>query len=84
MSAIDGGFRDQSQVERIRERMWGGREFGRAAVMIGAGFSRNAERSGPDVPVFPLWGDIAGTMYDSLYPPGSLEESAREDGRKAR
>ena len=81
---MHGGFRDQSQVERIRERLWSGREFGRAAVMIGAGFSRNAERGGPSVPVFPLWGDIANTMYEALYPVGSLEETARSTDRKAR
>ena len=80
----DGGFRDQHHIERIRQRMWVGREFGRAAVMVGAGFSRNAERGGPSVPVFPLWGDIAGTMYDALYPAGSLEETAREADRKTR
>ena len=81
---IDGGFRDQPQVERIRERLWSGREFGRAAVMVGAGFSRNAVRSSPDVPVFPLWGEIAGTMYDALYPPGSIGEMAREEDKKVR
>jgi hypothetical protein len=81
---MHGGFRDQSQVERIRERLWSGREFGRAAVMVGAGFSHNAERGGPSVPVFPLWGDIANTMYEALYPVGSLEETARSTGRKAR
>lgn len=79
-----GGFRDQSHIERIRERLWSGREMGRAAVMVGAGFSRNAERGGPSVPVFPLWGDIAETMYDALYPAESLGETDREADRKAR
>ncbi|MDP9437152.1 MAG: SIR2 family protein, partial [Actinomycetota bacterium] len=81
---IDGGFRDQSQVERIRERLWSGRDFGRASVMVGAGFSRNAERGSPDVPIFPLWGEIAGAMYDALYPSGSVGEAAREGDKKAR
>ena len=79
-----GGFRDQSHIERIRERLWSGREMGRAAVMVGAGFSRNAERGGPSVPIFPLWGDIAGTIYDALYPAGSSDETVREADRKAR
>lgn len=83
-SRSKSGFRDQSQVERIRERLWSGREFGRAAVMVGAGFSRNAERGSPDVPIFPLWGEIAGAMYDALYPSGSMGEAAREGDKKAR
>jgi hypothetical protein len=83
-SVIDGSFRDQPQVERIRERLWSGREFGRAAVMVGAGFSRNAERGSLNVPVFPLWAEIAGAMYDALYPPGSMGEAVREGDKKAR
>jgi hypothetical protein len=81
----DGGFLDQPQVERVRERLWSGREFGRAAVMVGAGFSRNARRSSPSVPLFPLWGGIADAMYDALYPQGgSSGEAAREDDKKRR
>ena len=80
----DNGFRDQHHIERIRERMWSDREFGRAVVMVGAGFSRNAERGRPSVPGFPLWGHIAGTMYDALHPAGSLDETFREADRKAR
>ena len=52
--------------------------------MVGAGFSRNAERGSPEVPIFPLWGEIAGAMYDALYPSGSVGEVAREGDKKAR
>src|SRR5215211_8183160 len=83
-SMIDGSFRDQPQVERIRERLWSGREFGRAAVMVGTGFSRNAERGSLNVPDFPLWAEIAGAMYDALYPPGSMGEAVREENKRAR
>ncbi len=50
--------------------------------MIGAGFSRNAMRSSLDTPVFPLWVDLAGAMYDALYPLNSASQVAREDDKK--
>ena len=37
-------FPDHAHVEQIRKRLWCGRGFGQAAVVVGAGFSRNAER----------------------------------------
>jgi hypothetical protein len=83
-SVIDRDFRDQHHVEKIRERLWVGREIGRAAVMVGAGFSRNAQRSSSEVPIFPLWGEIAEKMYDALYPPGSLAEAPRKKDKARR
>lgn len=74
-------FRDQPQIERIRERLWNGREFGRAAVMVGAGFSRNAERRSVSDPLFPLWSETARAMYEALYPSSDAQSSGREDGR---
>src|SRR5437773_2721251 len=61
-------FPDQIHLDKIREALWCGREFGRAAVMVGAGFSRNADRLSPSVPPFPLLHGLASTMYDDLYP----------------
>ena len=37
--------------------------------MVGAGFSRNAEKSRPAAPEIPLWSDLAIRMYLTLYPP---------------
>ena len=37
-------FPDQIHLEKIRADLWCGREYGRAAVRVGAGFSRNADR----------------------------------------
>ena len=71
-------FPDQTHIEQIRERLWCGREFGQAAVMVGAGFSRNTERISTDTPSFPMWRELAERMYDSLYPPGNLPEQDRE------
>ena len=35
--------------------------------MVGAGFSRNAQKSVASIPEFPLWKDIAEKMFDALY-----------------
>ena len=63
---------DQVHIEQIRKRLWQDREYGQAAVMIGSGFSRNAEKVSSEVPYFPLWGDLARKMFDELYPNGSF------------
>lgn len=70
-------FLDQPQIERIRERLWGERAFGRAAVMVGSGFSRNAERTSASAGTFPLWAEIGARMFDALYPQGSVPEPTR-------
>ncbi len=69
-------FPDQPQVERIRERLWSGHEFGRASVMVGAGFSKNARGSSPTLPSFPSWGELAGVMYEALYPPNRSDAAS--------
>ncbi|MEA2206555.1 MAG: hypothetical protein QOE77_3331 [Blastocatellia bacterium] len=71
-------FPDQIYLEQIRQRLWGAREFGRAAVMVGAGFSRNAQKTTASIPEFPLWIDIAENMFDALYPAGSVDEDKRQ------
>jgi hypothetical protein len=76
-------FPDQIYIEKIRQHLWSGREFGRAAVMIGAGFSRNAQKSSDGIPEFPLWKDIAERMFDGLYPAGSSDETRRQRSRIA-
>ena len=58
---------DQVQINKIRKYLWCGREFGQAAVMIGAGFSINAERISTSTPLFPLWDELAKCMYEFLY-----------------
>ncbi|HEX8430697.1 MAG TPA: SIR2 family protein, partial [Longimicrobium sp.] len=69
---------DYPQIEQVRRRLWTGREVGRAAVMIGAGFSRNADPIGPSAAPFPLWNTLAERFYDALYPSlGPDSERAR-------
>src|SRR4051794_31857358 len=62
-----GDFKDQIHVEKIRERLWSGREVGQAAVMVGAGFSLNARPVSPAATRFLLWTEIGHRLYDELY-----------------
>ena len=58
----------QIHIEQIRKKLWCGREFGQAAVMVGSGFCRNAARLFPNTPKFPLWNSLAEIIYRELYP----------------
>ncbi|MGB6068506.1 MAG: SIR2 family protein, partial [Desulfomonilaceae bacterium] len=75
---------DLSHLEQLRKRLWEGKEYGRAAVMVGAGFSRNAESKAGNSPSYPLWNELAGCLYEELYPPGTApgEEYQRDKLRK--
>jgi SIR2-like domain len=53
---------DQIHINRIRERLWCGRDIGQASVMIGSGFSRNAIKVVPNAPDFPLWYQLANKL----------------------
>jgi hypothetical protein len=67
---------DQSHINRIRDALWQQPE-GCASVMIGAGFSRNARKAGPDAREFPLWRDIAALLCTKLYPRGDSDRLKR-------
>ena len=60
-------FPDQSHINQVRDALWE-RPNGRASIMVGAGFSRNAETADPGVGDIPLWQDIARQMFRKLYP----------------
>lgn len=74
-------FPDQALVEHVRQRLWGEREFGRAAVLVGSGFSRNAEPVAAGVGAFPLWSDLTSRMFDGLHPSGLLGPGEHEDNK---
>jgi SIR2-like domain len=78
-------FPDLPHFEQIRQRLWYGREFGQAAVMVGAGFSRNAEKIALSTPDFPLWSDLASDIYDELYPQNQrkalTDEQSKANGK---
>ncbi|MBI4752633.1 MAG: SIR2 family protein [Acidobacteria bacterium] len=75
-------FQDKIHVEHIRKEMWAGREYGRVAVMVGAGFSLNAEKVRETTNSFPTWKTLVEKVYDRLYPnePGKRAESVAGDG----
>lgn len=60
-------FPDYPQVLRIRDLLWADREFGRASVMVGAGFSRNAEPVIGSASSFPVWDTLAARMEARLH-----------------
>ena len=56
-------FRDQSHIDCVRDALWT-HSVGGASLMVGAGFSRNAECSRPDIEVMPTWRNIAESMCE--------------------
>ena len=76
-------FPDQNHIERIRTALWEGAEFGRAAVMVGAGFSLNAKPTSPSAPGFPTWEDLTKRLVDELYPSKHYPRDAAEAIRQA-
>ncbi len=71
-------FQGKSHLEHIKKTLWSGKPYGRAAVMIGAGFSRNAKPTKVNAKQFPNWKQLAGMMYDELYPPAGPLDIERE------
>src|SRR5260370_1096751 len=70
---------DQAYIERIKNALWQGGEFGRAAVMIGAGLSLNARPLSASVPPFPTWRALTGRMVDDLYPKHLDRDGSRKE-----
>jgi hypothetical protein len=60
------GIPDQSHINHIRDALWKTPTKG-ASVMVGAGFSRFADKIGVHSREFPLWCNIACSLYSKLY-----------------
>src|SRR3954452_14853817 len=58
---------DYPALKQLARALWRGGTLRGAAVLVGAGFSRNAERSGADTPCAPLWRDLRDAMVKRLY-----------------
>lgn len=71
-------FPDIHHLIHLRDRLWARRPRGRAAVMVGAGFSLNAESRVAGSTSFPLWSDLTGRMLDELRPLLSAKERKEE------
>lgn len=61
---------DYAALKQLQEALWGVGETRGAAVLVGAGFSRNAELPAGDSPQPPLWTDFHKEMIERLYPNG--------------
>lgn len=59
-------FPDAHHLERLRQRLWSGQAFGRAAILVGAGLSRNAERLTPGSVSMPDFRDLSTGMWAQL------------------
>ena len=57
---------DQKYMNHVRDALW--LRAKRASVMIGSGFSKNAQPARPDAGELPLWHELAGAMFDKLNP----------------
>ena len=64
----DTCFVDEPHVERIAKALWSREPSGTAAVLIGAGFSRNAVAARAIAGSMPGWNDIYAEMVSQLYP----------------
>ena len=61
-------FPHQNTFNAIRDALWSPTTGG-ASVLVGSGFSRNADKARPDATEMPTWSDLAAAMYEALYPP---------------
>ena len=59
---------DFPALQQLARALWRDGTARGAAVLVGAGFSRNATRSGADTPPPPLWSTLAELMAAQLYP----------------
>ena len=58
---------DQSHINKVRDAL-SIRPISRASLMVGGGFSRNAQKARFNARDMPLWIDIAEELFEQLYP----------------
>ena len=74
-------FPDQSHINRVRDALWQ-RSGNGASVMVGSGFSRNAERITRNAREMPTWQSLGERFYKALYP-HEAAPAAEENPRPA-
>ena len=52
-----------SYIHEIAERLWSGH----AAIMVGAGFSKNAKPNSASCPEFPGWSQLGDLFYEKIH-----------------
>lgn len=60
-------FEDDPHIARIAAALWRRTPTGRAALLVGAGFSANAQPLRDALPVMPGWSDLVERMVAELY-----------------
>ncbi len=59
---------DYPALQQLARALWHKGTARGAAVLVGAGFSKNADRAAQDTPEPPLWHDFVHDMAEELYP----------------
>lgn len=72
-----------SYIDDIAQRLKDPRKYGDVSLMIGAGFSKNAQSKGMASIQPPNWSELAEKMYEELYPE-PLEVQEKEEWNKQR
>jgi hypothetical protein len=71
---------DAKYVLAIRSALWCRGDGGRAAVMVGSGFSRNADPAIAGPRTFPLWSELLAGLFDQLDPDTAADPKRRAEG----
>lgn len=66
-------------LSEIRRQLWSGH----ASVMVGSGFSRNADRASSTIPYPPDWNELGRGFVDRLYPSADEREKNSVLGSKS-
>ena len=74
---------DFPAIRQISEALWGVTDTRGAAVLVGAGFSRNAVLPTPNSIKPPLWLDFCRTMKERLYSAVGVEKAPTDPLRLA-
>ena len=78
LAADPAAFVDQIRINRVRDSLWGGANG--ASVMVGSGFSRNAEVKLAGRSRLPDWDGLARAMLRQLHPKGAPGSATKVPG----
>lgn len=78
MTQMNNYFPDRQHIDAISKALWAYPGIGRAAVMIGAGMSLNADSIRPGHINMPTWKDLIAVMIDRLYPSSNQTTKLRD------
>ncbi len=78
---MDPDFPDGAHLLQLGQDLWAWPKS-RAAVMVGAGFSLNAEPLPGASTCFPLWKQLTRAMFDELHPTSAADSKESAEKRK--